>query len=274
MPREAQSEQATFVQSIASIANEIGARAAGHLDTAFRTIMRFPGAVAEEHFFRVVTGEPHPLGNAAIVSDPGRPEVTHAAIGPLVDAALPCAVLYPRGVTDAVARHVIALGFDDHGAMPAMAVDIEQMAHTSLPSGYSWARIGVGSEGRAWSQALAEGYDLPPGLARLFSPEVLGADMAPAAQTQFFAVVRDGRPVSTALLYLTDGLAGIYSVSTLPRERGKGLGAYVTAAALRTAFSLGYRVGVLQSSAAGHSVYLGLGFRDQGSVRMFVRMPL
>lgn len=70
--------------------------------------------------------------------------------------------------------------------------------------------------------------------------------MAPTAQTQFFAVLRDGQPVSTSLLYLADGLAGIYSVSTLPEERGKGFGAHATAEALRAAFTLGYRVGVLQ----------------------------
>ena len=209
------------------------------------------------------------MGNAAIVSDPGRPEITRAALGPLLDAALPCAVLYPRGITAYVARQVMALGFDDHGAMPAMAVDIEDMAQTSLPCGYSWARIGAGSDGRIWSEVLAEGYGLPPGLARLFSPEVLGVDKTQAAQTQFFAVMRDGRPVSTSLLYLADGLAGIYSVSTLPAERGKGLGAHATAEALRTAFTLGYRVGVLQSSPAGHSVYLALGFKTWGRCGCF-----
>jgi len=72
---------------------------------------------------------------------------------------------------------------------------------------------------------------------------------------------------------LANGLAGIYCVATLPAERGRGLGAHVTAEALRAAGRLGYGVGLLQSSAAGHSVYQGLGFRDVGSVPMFIRMP-
>ncbi len=66
------------------------------------------------------------------------------------------------------------------------------------------------------------------------------------------------RPVATSLLYLADGLAGIYCVATLPEDRAKGLGAHTTAEAFRRAHELGYRVGVLQSSPAGHSVHVGL----------------
>jgi GNAT superfamily N-acetyltransferase len=220
-----------------------------------------------------VTGEPHPLGNLAIVSEPGKLEITQAAIGPLLACGFPMAVLYPQGVAAHVARSMVALGFEAHGAMPAMAVDIGRMTATAAPPGYDCSRIGAGNDGRAWAETLATGYGLPLGLALRFSPESLGADMAPDARTQFFAIRRNGRPVATSLLYLADGLAGIYCVATLPEERGKGLGAHVTAEALRTAHRQGYRVGVLQSSPDGHSVYLGLGFEDFGSVPMFVRMP-
>ncbi len=154
-----------------------------------------------------------------------------------------------------------------------MAVDIERLSATALPSGYGCVRVGAGEAGSAWSETLAVGYGLPPGLARMFSPEALGADMADDAPVQFFAIERDGRTVATSMLYLADGLAGIYCVATLPEERGKGLGAHATAEPLRIAHRFGYRVGVLQSSTAGHSVYLGLGFRDVGGLPMFVRMP-
>src|SRR5690606_23229328 len=124
---------------------------------------------------------------------------------------------------------------------PAMAVDIDRMSATALPPGYGFARIGAGAEGRAWAEALAIGYELPRPLANLFSPDAIGAGMAPDAQVQFFAVTRrDGQLVATSLLYLADGLAGIYCVSTRPEERKKGLGAHATAEALRAARRLGY----------------------------------
>jgi GNAT superfamily N-acetyltransferase len=266
-------QQAAIIRSIGSSRDSIGARAAEHLDLAFRDMMIGRGAEIGESFLRQVTGEPHPLGNVAIVSDADNLDITQAAIGPLLACGFPVAVLYSQGVSASVARSMVALGFEDHGAMPAMAVDIERMAATALPSGYDWGRIGAGDDGRAWAETLATGYGLPQGLALRFSPESLGADMAPDARTQFFAIRRNGRLVATSLLYLADGLAGIYCVATLPEERGKGLGAHVTAEALRTAQRQGYCVGVLQSSPDGHSVYLGLGFEDFGGVPMFVRIP-
>jgi GNAT superfamily N-acetyltransferase len=157
--------------------------------------------------------------------------------------------------------------------MPAMAVEIDLMSDTALPAGYDWARIGEGDAGDAWAEALAFGYELPLGLARLFSPSVLGADPAPDAQIQFFAVLRDGRQVATSMLFLADGLAGIYCVSTRAEERHRGLGAHATAEALRVARRLGYRVGVLQSSTAGYGVYVRLGFGTYAQVPMFIHLP-
>ena len=63
-------------------------------------------------------------------------------------------------------------------------------------------------------------------------------------------------------------------LATIPEERGKGLGAHATAEPLRLVRELGYGVGVLQSSPAGHSVYRKLGFADVGEVPLYVKMPV
>jgi len=262
-----------IVESVESVGPAMGARAALHLDLAFRHMMRGPGCVQNAGYLRLVTGEAHPMGNVAVVADPGDLEAVQEAIAPLLTCGQPSAVLFPDGVSSRVAQAVVAVGFEDQETLPAMAVDIDRMAATTLPRGYASVRIGAGDEGRVWAETLAVGYGLPLGLARLFSPESLGADMSADARTQFFAIVRDGRTVATSLLYLADGLAGVYCVATLPEERGKGLGAHVTAEGLRVARRLGYGVGVLQSSADGYPVYLGLGFEDLGKVAMFVRAP-
>ncbi len=262
-----------IVQSIASAREVIGTRAAQHLDLTFRQLMSRQGAELGDGYLRMMTGEPHPLGNVAIVSDPAELRTTTTAIAPLLACRVPTSVLFPRGLSAAVTQSLVASGYESMGAIPAMAVDLDRMPATALPPDYDWARIGDGEDGRAWTDAFAAGYDLPRGLARLFSPECLGADMAPDAHIQFFAIHHNGRLVATSLLYLADGLAGIYCVATLADKRGKGLGAHITAEPLRIAQRLGYRVGILQSSTAGHPVYLRLGFADFASVPMFVKMP-
>lgn len=262
-----------IVESIGSDGATIGARAAEHLDIAFRHLMGGPHAVQTAAYLRLVTGEAHPMGNVAIVSRPDEAETALEAITPLLDCGAPAAAIFPRGLREDVSEAVRARGFDVDATMPAMAVDIDLMADTALPPGYDWARVGAGEDGRAWTDALAVGYEIPGALADIFGPVNLGADMAPDAPIQFFSVLRGGRHVATSMLYLADGLAGIYCVSTRPEERNKGLGGHATAEALRIARRLGYRVGVLQSSPAGHPVYLRLGFGDYLKVPMLVRIP-
>jgi len=262
-----------IVESIDSMGDAAGALAARHMDVAFRRMMAGPRCVEHGTWFRLITGEAHPMGNVALVSASDDVAATLEATAPLIDCGAPAAVIFTAGVTDAVVEAVKAQGFAIEASLPAMAVDIDAMRPTGLPSGYEWARIGGGAEGRAWAEALALGYGLPQALADLFAPEALGADMADDAQIQFFAVLRGRRQVATSMLYLADGLAGIYCVSTLAEERQKGLGAHATAEALRVARQLGFRVGVLQSSEAGHPVYLGLGFGDHASIPMLIRMP-
>lgn len=262
------------VASIASVLTSIGADAARHLDGVWRELTRGQGAAEDEQFFRLVTGEPHPLGNMAILRESTGAQTTERAVAPLLALTTPTAVLYPLGVSEAIAQSLIDRGYTRLGAMPAMAVEIDAMAPTTLPAGYEWVRIGSGAAGSEWADVVTDGFGLPRGLARMLSPEVLEVDMAADARTQFFGIRRSGRLVAVSMLHLADGLAGIYCVATLPDERGRGLGAHVTAQALRAAHQVGYRVGILQSSAAGHSVYLGLGFKDFGAVSMFVRTPV
>lgn len=258
---------------IAGLGSTVGAVAARHIEHAFRQLLRGPQVTAEPRFVRLITGEPHPFGNVAIVSDGGDLAGAQAAIEPLVTCGAPAAVLFTGRVSDAVSKRLKTHGFEQHGAMPAMAVEIDALAHTGLPAGYSFTRVGAGEDGAAWARAFAVGYELPQGVAEAFSPSRVGATTACDAPLQFFAVCRDGQMVSTSLVFLADGVAGIYCVSTIPDERGRGLGAYATAEPLRMVRALGYRVGVLQSSPTGYSVYRKLGFADMGDAPLYVRMP-
>jgi GNAT superfamily N-acetyltransferase len=261
------------MQSIGADGMGIGLRAGQHIERVFRKLTAGHGGELEVDFFRWITREPHPLGNVVIHSGPSDGKHARAAAEPLLSDGLVSAVLFPAGVSAEAAQSLIDAGFADAGALPAMAIDIERLSLTSLPPEYTFARVAAGSRGEAWAKALAVGYGLPVGLARRLSPAEVDVDMADDACAQFFAIIRDDCVVATSMLFLDDGLAGIYSVATLSEERGKGIGAHVTAEALRVAKALGYGVGVLQSSQIGHSVYLGLGFVDVGNVPMFVRMP-
>lgn len=264
---------ANHVEALAVLGDGAAAAIGRHMDRAFRAFVGGAPHVADARTLRLVTGEPHPFGNFALVAAPVDVETTRALVEPLVAGATPAAVIFPDlDVPAEVDAWLAGQGFMPPAAMPAMGVDIARLAPTALPTGYEFARIGA-ADGDEWTRQFAAGYELPLGVAACFSPAAIDADTSPEASMQFFAIRRDGAIVATSAMFFADGLAGIYCVSTVPEERRKGLGAHATAEPLRHAASLGYRVGVLQSSAAGHGVYRNLGFGDFGGVPLYVRIP-
>jgi GNAT superfamily N-acetyltransferase len=261
--------------SLAAIGAAAGSAIGRHLETTFRDMVGGENVANEAAFLTLISGEPHPLGNMALLSAPADLASAQAAVEPLVASGMPSAVLFPglQVPPPAIDAYLSERGFASHGALPAMGVDIARLKATALPDGYEFIRIGGGADGEEWVRQFAVGYELPLGVARYFSPVSLRASTSADAPMQFFAIRKGGKIVSTSVCRLKDGVAGIYCVSTIPDERRKGLGEYVTAEPLRLAARLGYGVGILQSSEAGYPVYRKLGFVDFGGVPIYLRIP-
>jgi len=264
----------TMVPDVASMGDGAASRIERHFDGAFRLMLRTPQCSQTEHAATLITGEAHPFGNFASLTRSDDVGAVRASIDALADVAAPTALLFSGGAVSApVAEAMTAAGYADAGVMPGMAADIDAMAPAPAPGGYAFVRISGHEAGEAWAVAFSDGYELPRPVGAAFGPTALGADDAPDATLQWFAVMKDGAMVATSMLILLDGLAGVYGVATLPTERKRGLGAYATAQALLRARELGYRVGILQASEMGQPVYERLGFRVFGGIPLWVRGP-
>lgn len=236
-----------------------------------RRLLRGPATVIEARFVRITTGEPHPFGNFASVSTPDDPDAVDAAIES-IPKDVPAALVLPAGQTTREVQSLIdRRGFVLGEAMPTMAIDAPELAQTPVDDAYVFRSVDA-SEGRVWGAAFATGYELPPLISMHFAPHDDSDDKA-RSRVLYFTLEHEGQMVCTSFIHLADGVAGIYGISTDPTHRRRGLGARITAESLRAVQGMGYHVGVLQASLAGAPVYERLGFRQFGTMPLFVRIP-
>jgi len=127
--------------SIASISPDIGPAAALHMDLLWRDLMRSQGSIENEQFFRLITGEAHPMGNLVILRESADARIVEEAVTPLLDVSQPTAVYFVVGVGDEVAGQLAALGYSKRNPMPAMAVDIAALTPTTPPEGCELLRV-------------------------------------------------------------------------------------------------------------------------------------
>lgn len=243
---------------------------ADHLDHFFRTVVAPDDALNSSACIRYITGEPHPLGNLALFSRAATAADVVRDAGVLRDGAFPSAIVFLDDGTHEQLAAASDLGFSPAESMPLMSVTPDTLASTALPDEYSFREVRA-NEADAWARTVSAGYGLPLLVGSLF-----GIDRAATrcpGKGRYFAVEHDGTMVATSLLYLHDGLAGIYGVATLPEHRGKGLASHLTAEPLRAAWELGYTTGLLQSSEMGAPVYSRIGFRSHGRMTLLVRVP-
>lgn len=107
---------------------------------------------------------------------------------------------------------------------------------------------------RQWSKTVSKVFNLKIDfdLIKFLSSE---------SEVKLYLANFKGETVSTLMLFLSSGVAGLHAVSTLPEYRSKGFALRISGAALTDAFKIGYNVGVLQASSLGEKVYRKLGFQ-------------
>lgn len=213
------------------------------------------------------TGAPAAWFNPAFVvervSDPHRtlPEV----IGVLAAVAPRFAIHVVDGMQPELEAAAVQLGLDsDDDLIPGMAMSPIILDDPTGALQITQAR--TDDDWTVFCELTGDAFGMTP---EVVTPAFPVSVMGTAGTRWFFGRV-DGQLVGTAGLVMTGDVAGIYNIGVVERERGKGYGAALTAAALRGGVEQGADVAVLQSSPAGFSVYERMGFRTVNRYRSFV----
>ena len=172
--------------------------------------------------------------------------------------------LKPSDWKPALTRH----GFGFSNDTPGMAIDLHEMKESGQKLEGLEIRIAGDAETlRDWTKVFIKGYGLPPAWENMTFD--LWMQLGLELPMRNYLGYLNGKPASTSTVFYGGGAAGVYSVSTLPEARGRGIGAALTRQPLQEAREMGYRVGVLQSSAMGFNVYKSLGFRHLCQIENF-----
>lgn len=109
-----------------------------------------------------------------------------------------------------------------------------------------------------FGRVVCEGFGIEP--IDEFGEMFVAAGTGENREIASFLGLLDEQPVATSRTILTNGLAGIYTVTTSEQARGKGIGRAITLEACLYGKRRGYKLGTLQASDMGHPVYLRMGF--------------
>jgi GNAT superfamily N-acetyltransferase len=119
-----------------------------------------------------------------------------------------------------------------------------------------------------WIHVASRGFRIDETFEQVWHDLFVDTIFRPRYRT--FLALLDGKPVGTSQLFLSAGVAGIYNVTVIPEARFQGIGSAVTLASLLIARRLGYRIGILQASKQGYSVYRRIGFQDVGKLSVYL----
>lgn len=148
-----------------------------------------------------------------------------------------------------------------------MAAELEALDWDALgrvPKAFSIERVRDEAALEAWGRTFVAAFEVPEwaAVAWIDATRTLGIDTAP---WMLYVGRLDGKPVATNILVPGAGVAGVLGVGTVAAARRRGIGAAITLAAYEDARELGYRYGVLFSTAMGLPVYRRLGLAETGT---------
>jgi ribosomal protein S18 acetylase RimI-like enzyme len=258
---------------------EVGEALEANVVAFFSRMGAAPGGQVERsaEMIRIASGVPFPIFNW-VLRNRFDPSETEARVSTTIryyrERGLPFFwAIFPNDRPAGLREALLARGFEGEEA-PAMAIDLGRPLAGATASGLAIHPVRTREEMQVFARTLNSGdfnagmpiVDALPGLLR---PTLTSPDREP--QLRCFVGYRGGVPVATSLGFLSDGVAGVYGVATVPDARRQGFGSAMTLAALEDGRAAGYRVGVLLATRMGEPVYRRMGFRELFRVGQFTK---
>ena len=210
------------------------------------------------------TGRPDPYCNQVLethLADAIADAHIDATLGRLTGLGVPFHWwVMPSSTPAGLAARLQHRGLTADDAWPGMALRVAELVSPPAVPGLEIRPVTTVEELATYTGIFAPLLSPSPSFTEFFLRAARGIGFGPDAPEQHFVGSLDGQPVATVSLLSAGGAAGIYNVATIESARGRGIGAAMTAAAIRHGAARGFTIATLQASTMGRRVYERLGF--------------
>jgi GNAT superfamily N-acetyltransferase len=154
-----------------------------------------------------------------------------------------------------------------------MTADLPQEPFAPEQGGMRGVWISGKRESRDWADAAWYGFDsgepAPDSFASFVS---FASNISLRGEISLFGLLdpKTGIVAATGLLCESDGIAGIYYVSTRPEFRRRGLGLRVMKSLMARGLESGCRIACLIATPAGRPLYLKCGFKESCRIEIMI----
>lgn len=230
------------------------------------------GGFVAEHDGVTCLGHPRGtvLTNMALVTGPLDVDALRAhAAASFGASGLPWSAWTRAHADAALEQRLPEAGFFPLAEVPGMAL-VGAGTEPATPAGVDVRPVADARDVTAYRRVMLDAwsvYGVPEEstAARFASLDGLAAD-----DVQAFLAWRGGEPVAGAVLYPSDGVAGVGWVGTIGEAQGRGYGACVTWAVVAEGRRRGLAVASLQASPMGEPVYRRMGFETPTQYRVWL----
>lgn len=162
-------------------------------------------------------------------------------------------------------------GFELKSIEPGMAADLEKIDEEYQVDGYfELKRIYTEEETEKWCEIFARSFGVDVDYMKKTMSIEFELISKKLETRRLYLGYLNSKPVASGALLLGGGVAGIYSIGTLPEVRGKGMGRAVTIEMLLEARNIGYRIGTLHASPMGINIYKKIGFKEYCTMGRYI----
>ena len=221
--------------------------------------------VRKDGAYALINNQPSPVNGVYFERCDPDPAVVTALLDEVAASGLPYRLRSRPGHDETIARLAAGRGMTRADDLPLMLLETAPFQPPGPVRGFKVPAPVRGFEVRELAPAEAKlhvavaaaGFGArPETVEQLAGPDMLGAE-----GVRCYLGELDGEPVATGMSVTFGSLTGLFSIATVPGQRGRGFGAAITARAVSDARAAGSPWCWLQSSPDGYRVYQGLGFR-------------